>query len=775
MSSDAPLDTVALWLEDCCTKHPMCQLKANGVDDSDDSTSLPTRVLDLRRRGEPDIIRLLETKGRPGRYATLSHRWGSHPVIKTEMASLERHKAGIDVHDLPRTFGDAVGICRQLNIDFLWIDSLCIVQDDMKDWEREAAVMGVVYLKSCLTIAASSSIDSLGGCFMKREIQIHRVGIPCQPVVGYRCGMMTVSSRGGRFEELVDQAPLNERGWGYQERMLSRRTLHCTKGHWFWECRKCGRAEDGQTFDIKPETGSTDPFNPTRWERDLWWTQPSETWYSLLEDYVLLDLTKPTDRLPAVLGLANVVESQCNIPYYRGVWKDSLHVGLLWEPKERAPPATPLQYDAPSWSWAALGAPITFPERVKTAAPAISGAVSSPSEWETANGGEVPKNPFHVLSDSAHTVDEEIYGDSLTLLKNLNARIGNLLGDSGLDIDTSTISQASEQRQQAANLNFDTPSAHMLVDPRTSMLDSSDDFIGHMDFLHDFEPEVEGLAASRYDGDFGGRSDDCLESAVRTEDMNKEESSNQPIPVGPVRTRARSISQLHNISESKFGLLRSRKSFPVSSSEHETLQRVNGYLVALGNMAYLMEEESELRKALEHQHTEGLSALLGARVEVDKGVIKIHELDTNGNSTMWSRVVAYWESSLEIKVVGRTASSSQRTMAEDHHRPRWWKAISETEHRSLAHGYWILGEQGQRVGWALFDDVQASFVFHALKISDNKKKVKIESSAFDSQNVLLCAPCWTASGTKLWRRVSVGEIFEPISYDGMESKIFGLV
>jgi hypothetical protein len=128
---------------------------------------LPTRVLDLEFPSSLDAIRLWETEGAHGHYATLSHCWGDIGHFTTSRASIAARKEGIKLEELPKTFHDAVIVARRVGTCYLWIDSLCICQDDAADWERESANMAVVYTNSYLTIAASGAQNNAAGCFSR--------------------------------------------------------------------------------------------------------------------------------------------------------------------------------------------------------------------------------------------------------------------------------------------------------------------------------------------------------------------------------------------------------------------------------------------------------------------------------------------------------------------------------------------------------------------------------------------------------------------------------
>jgi len=163
-------------LKRCDERHVICKRFVD-MDDMPppEEQILPTRVIDIR--GTPSLVL---TKGEmTGRYAALSHCWGDprlHP-LKTTRESLLDHLNGLPLDTMPQTFRDAVIISRNIGVPFLWIDSLCIVQDDEEDWKKESQLMGDIYQRAYFTIAATDSPDSYGGCFNRAWYQ----NLPLQP------------------------------------------------------------------------------------------------------------------------------------------------------------------------------------------------------------------------------------------------------------------------------------------------------------------------------------------------------------------------------------------------------------------------------------------------------------------------------------------------------------------------------------------------------------------------------------------------------------------
>lgn len=155
---------IVKWVSHCNNNHEGCQ-------DLFRTPSLPHRILHIDPNVCEDSIVLEEIEdGMTGRYVTLSHCWGMQRVITTTMNTLAERKAGIPLSDLPPTFQDAVQLTRRLGVKYLWIDSICILQDDISDWEKESALMGSIYSSSYLNIAATHSGDSRGGLFSRRWV-----------------------------------------------------------------------------------------------------------------------------------------------------------------------------------------------------------------------------------------------------------------------------------------------------------------------------------------------------------------------------------------------------------------------------------------------------------------------------------------------------------------------------------------------------------------------------------------------------------------------------
>jgi hypothetical protein len=216
------------WLRDCNETH-----SDHGITCNTDN-ELPTGVLDIGYAETPNRLRLCYPEGKRGKYIALSHCWGTGEPLRTTTDNKKAHCEAIKFDDLPKVFQDAVVVTRELGIQFLWIDSLCIIQDDANDWLRESKRMDMVFASAYCTIAASSAKDSIEGFLIPRPV---KQAIRLVDNV-YVCEV------GGNFNDDVGNAVLNQRGWVLQERALSPRTIHFTTTQTYWECGSVIRCEN---------------------------------------------------------------------------------------------------------------------------------------------------------------------------------------------------------------------------------------------------------------------------------------------------------------------------------------------------------------------------------------------------------------------------------------------------------------------------------------------------------------------------------------------------
>ena len=181
-----------------------------------------------------------------GNYLTLSHCWGATPSDaswKTTLGKVKSFSTRIPLEDLPRTFQEAVTITRSLGQRYIWIDSLCIIQDSTEDWEVESAKMAEVYSKSLCTLVATSA-HSNGGCICPRDPnEVTTATLVLSSQFGSLSGKVTIFPRLPLLNELIEQSPVSQRAWCLQEQELSTRSVQFTTHQFLWQCKTAHTSE----------------------------------------------------------------------------------------------------------------------------------------------------------------------------------------------------------------------------------------------------------------------------------------------------------------------------------------------------------------------------------------------------------------------------------------------------------------------------------------------------------------------------------------------------
>ncbi|KAF4625854.1 hypothetical protein G7Y89_g12310 [Cudoniella acicularis] len=354
------------WIEDCTTHHTKC----NAFRPSEGW--FPSRLIDIGTSEDCEPrLRITIYEPPDGPYVTLSHCWGKALLIQLKGKYLRRFAEGIPMSDLPKTFVDAICITRRLGFRYIWIDSLCIIQDSKEDWIREALSMDKVYSNSICNIAATASRDSSQGLF--RERPVHTL-YPCEVDVIRRSDGQAVRHHildTGFWKEHLGDQPLNQRGWVLQERFLAPRVLHFGF-QLMWECQELDAAEKypvGLPEDLKPsacfksleEEPRMKPWNG-RWEKSH---SHNIVWNKIMRTYSRTALTKPEDKLIALSGIAKMLQVVMEDEYIAGMWKRHFAGQLLWRvdttPLSNGVLASrPKEYRAPSFSWLSIDGPVGF-------------------------------------------------------------------------------------------------------------------------------------------------------------------------------------------------------------------------------------------------------------------------------------------------------------------------------------------------------------------------------------------------------------------------------
>ncbi|KAH6625466.1 heterokaryon incompatibility protein-domain-containing protein, partial [Boeremia exigua] len=342
-------------LQKCDTYHPECKAS---------TTQLPTRLIEIYQ-DQTSYVRLVEAKrGHSGSYVALSYCWGVGDNVKTTLTNYSQMLSAIPVATLPQTLQDSISITRQLQQRYIWIDAICIIQDSASDWEAESVTMATVYRNAYLTIAAGTAEAATEG-FMTHQYPAADFPAPFQIPWCNKDGVQSVlAARIIPGYEMhgdgVEGIPLETRGWCLQEQLLSTRILTYREEELYWTCLasslcECSLRDHMASQQIRTAGDSRIPyaslFQITK--EEAW-----DKWRYVVEDFMLRSLTNESDRLPAIAGVATVIQAITGSGYLAGLWTDNLLPGLMWESARlgcstlSAEPCASRQYIAPSFSWA---------------------------------------------------------------------------------------------------------------------------------------------------------------------------------------------------------------------------------------------------------------------------------------------------------------------------------------------------------------------------------------------------------------------------------------
>lgn len=303
-----------------------------GLDEPEGELDLPSRVLSIKDDAGCVSVKLVENKGLSGRYCALSYCWGPEDKrpLRTTQENFTDHLVSISWDNLPSLFRDAITLTKGIGIKYLWIDSLCIVQDDKQDWLDESKTMALVYRRATLVIAAVDSEDSTQSLSKAQRPEPLTLRIPYYTKDGSAQGFYNIVPSLRLWTNM--EGPLRERGWAFQEFYLGRRKIFFTSKGIFWKCSEEEVDDRGNRKDLG--------------------LYETTSWLTCLNIYTEKHLTFPSDRIIALLGIVAEVGKSRSDSFVSelGVWEDQLAEQLLWR-------AVGTQHkdllDLPSWSWAA--------------------------------------------------------------------------------------------------------------------------------------------------------------------------------------------------------------------------------------------------------------------------------------------------------------------------------------------------------------------------------------------------------------------------------------
>jgi hypothetical protein len=387
---------------DNCIKEHRCGFLSTVESPGTNTKVLPSRLIVLDQH--PRLVDLVKPEWE---YAALSYSWGlekmsqvvdDHPgeersieksrkklldtYYLTTWESLPAKRQKLEIDKLPKTLRDAIIITQKLGVQYLWVDSVCIVQDRVQDWQSEAPKMGQIYNNAKFTIAVDRGDNMNSGCFNSADHieafsvdgpilrfsetiaklseqsvyfkpfttqEKHLIYDPASPN-RYRLDQRRQMTNRSLINDLL-QSKLERRAWCLQERLLSPRILHFASTGLFWECN--------QTFICEDPSKQKKVRNANHHMsiRRLNWTSRDQTvlvmqWcQNVLEDYCGRHISFTSDRLPAISSVAKLYNSRIYGEYMAGIFSQDIHIGLAWAARTMGRKWTPDEKEFPSWSW----------------------------------------------------------------------------------------------------------------------------------------------------------------------------------------------------------------------------------------------------------------------------------------------------------------------------------------------------------------------------------------------------------------------------------------
>jgi hypothetical protein len=349
------------WLEDCDSSHLSCRRLyiSSGYSRS------PTRLLNI---SEERLVRVqLVPNGETLRYAALSYCWGQNQVNVLTTATEEAYFKGIDPSWLPQTLRHAVFVTRMLGLQYLWIDSLCILQDSEADKAQEIGKMDSIYFNAYVTISASCVRSCHDSILHDRDFiwDLHDFPFKCDDG---QVGTTRLAASGNKavitaekHRQILD--PINSRAWTFQESFLSRRLLIFSTYQLFWVCGELWKSDGGRM--LRPQYFQKESSCRVRGSVSL------PDWLDVVEEYSARSLSDPNDKLPALSSIASYFAQQLQLKdqYVVGMWLQKLPYQLCWSASTSGPVKSgyrasswqrPSQWRAPSWSFLSIDSLITF-------------------------------------------------------------------------------------------------------------------------------------------------------------------------------------------------------------------------------------------------------------------------------------------------------------------------------------------------------------------------------------------------------------------------------
>ena len=279
-------------------------------------------------------------------YIALSYVWGGpqpfQNVTSRRQYLYNPHSISVDDEAIPRTICDAIRLVANLGEKYIWVDSLCICQDEVENKMSQIMNMGNIYSQALLTIISASGSNANAGLPGVRAFS-RNTAQRTECVQG-----MILANELPQLEDIIGQSYWNTRAWTYQEKELSSRCLIFCKTHIFFQCNRTVFKEDSGLRDHAIGGGLALKI---RGERQPIWN----SYRRAVVKYTKRTMSDESDAVNAFQGIASLLQPAFKANFLFGLPETELDIALLWQPtsliRRRVNPETkgPL---FPSWSWA---------------------------------------------------------------------------------------------------------------------------------------------------------------------------------------------------------------------------------------------------------------------------------------------------------------------------------------------------------------------------------------------------------------------------------------
>ncbi|KAI0893480.1 HET-domain-containing protein [Annulohypoxylon nitens] len=435
------LPQIEKWKNACCRQHEWGCIRHRRHE-----WTKPSRLINVGPPGQDCVsLELFENIQDPNvPYITMSHRWlePKPPVLKRSNRE-KLIKNGIPISRLPKSYQDAISIVRHVGIKYLWIDSLCILQDSEEDFTKEAECMGNIYAGGIFNIVASNSSNWETGLFSDRSDKglIPIVQPPWPDIGGNRAFALNPEGVDASELALLGHLLIN-RGWIHQEVQLAPSNLFCTEHQLYWVClegtyceaypRGLNKILDGMGCrtsrlgiirtlvvpEINPPLGHM--LHKRQDDKTFEGRIFMYAWLKLIQCYSRSTTTQPDDKLIAIGGMVELLRGWIyrtryipELGYFSGMWRYCLLEQLAWcaygsYKTNKLRNRWIGTYEIPTWSWASIDGAVFYDH--------VTGE-EHVDNWTLPEAFKAPKPLAKVLSSNTTGLDPLSRSSNRNILK----------------------------------------------------------------------------------------------------------------------------------------------------------------------------------------------------------------------------------------------------------------------------------------------------------------------------------------------------------------------